>query len=80
MNKAKYMWLGLGSSLLSGAAMAAEGDIDLTAITTAAPKIQTALTSFFNDTIAPLVVAVGGVALAVYLVTVLFRWARRLGR
>lgn len=77
MNKLKAT---LGAALASAPLFAADGDISLTAVTDAAPKIQTALTSFFNDTLAPLIVAISGVALAVYLITVLFRWARRLGR
>lgn len=56
------------------------GTIDLTAVTNASSSIQTALTSFFTNTLAPLVVAIGGVALAVYLILVLFRWARKLGK
>lgn len=76
----KYALAALPSLGFAASSMAAEGDIDLTAVTGAATKVQTALSSFFTDTLAPLVVAIGGVALAVYLIAVLFRWARKLGK
>lgn len=65
---------------LAASTFAAEGDIDLTAVEGAATKVQTALTSFFSTTLAPLVTAIGGIALGVYLIAVLFRWARKLGK
>lgn len=60
--------------------LAAEGDIPTEQLTQAASKITTALTTFFNDTLIPLVIAVGGLALVCYLILALFRWARRLGK
>lgn len=75
--KLGYIAAGIASA---PALWAAEGDIDLTAVTTASGKIQTALTSFFTTTLGPLVTAVGGAALAVYLIVVIFRWARKLGK
>lgn len=56
------------------------GGISLTAATTAATDVQTALTTFFTSTLGPVVSAVGGAALAVYLILVVFKWARKLGK
>lgn len=58
----------------------ASSTIDLTAVSSAGTSIQTALTSFFTTTLAPIVTAVGGAALAVYLIVVIFKWARKLGK
>lgn len=60
--------------------LAAEGDINTEKLTEASEKITTALTTYFNDTLVPLVIAVGGLALICYLILALFRWARRLGK
>lgn len=64
-------------------ALFAEGttsNIDLTGAASAATEIQDALTSFFTSSVFPLVLKVGGAGLAVYIVFLLFRWARRAGK
>lgn len=80
----KKIKLALGAIPFASLSAFAEGEgsgtISLTAVEGAAGQIQTALTSFFNTTLIPLVVAVGGVALGVYLVLALFRWARKIGK
>ena len=81
MNKIKNIALGLGCLMLPALARA-EGasTIDVTQAGTAATTIQTTLVAFFKDTLSPVVVAVGGAALAVYLILVVFKWARKLGK
>lgn len=82
MNKIKNIALGLGGLLLPALARAegAASTIDVSKASEAATTIQTTLTGFFKDTLSPVVVAVGGAALAVYLILVVFKWARKLGK
>lgn len=61
-------------------AQSSTGTIDLSAAETAAGNLQTAITGFFNTTVGPMVLAVGGVVFAVTMIIVLFRWARKIAK
>lgn len=71
-------------SFVAGAAHAQESggsfSLDLSMAENAATEITTKVPQFFTQKVAPMILAIAGAAFAIYLIFLLFRWARRGGK